>query len=122
LANGGDYYQSISNPKRIILEGDLLIEDIITIVYYPTTTVINGLITSNPIVSWRIANSPELVNGIFILEVSDNNMFSSFIYTWVTNYVIGQLEYNDDFIASGSIGSKLYYRVKNIKDYITFVA
>jgi hypothetical protein len=38
LANGGDYYQSISNPKRIILEGDLLIEDIITIVYYPTTT------------------------------------------------------------------------------------
>jgi hypothetical protein len=68
LANGGDYYQSISNPKRIILEGDLLIEDIITIVYYPTTTV-NGLITSNPIVSWRIANSPELVNGNFILEV-----------------------------------------------------
>jgi hypothetical protein len=53
LANGGDYYQSISNPKRIILEGDLLIEDIITIVYYPTTTVI-GLITSNPIV---LANS-----------------------------------------------------------------
>jgi hypothetical protein len=52
LANG-DYYQSISNPKRIILEGDLLIEDIITIVYYPTTTVINGLITSNPIVSWQ---------------------------------------------------------------------
>jgi hypothetical protein len=39
------------------IEGDLLIEDIITIVYYPTTTVINGLITSNPIVSWRIANS-----------------------------------------------------------------
>jgi hypothetical protein len=35
LANGGDYYQSISNPKRI-LEGDLLIEDIITILlsYY----------------------------------------------------------------------------------------
>jgi hypothetical protein len=30
LANGGRY-QSISNPKRIyILEGDLLIEDIIT--------------------------------------------------------------------------------------------
>jgi hypothetical protein len=56
LANGGDYYQSISNPKRIILKGDLLIEDIITIVYYPTTTVINGLITSNPIVSWQIAN------------------------------------------------------------------
>jgi hypothetical protein len=54
---------------------------------------------------WQIAN-PELVNGIFILEVSDNNMFSSFIYG-VTNYVIGQLEYNDDFIASGSIGSKL---------------
>jgi hypothetical protein len=54
---------------------------------------------------WQIAN-PELVNGNFILEVSDNNMFSSFIYG-VTNYVIGQLEYNDDFIASGSIGSKL---------------
>jgi hypothetical protein len=47
-------------------------------------------------------------------------MFSSFIYTGVTDYVIGQLEYNDNFIASGSIGSKLYYRVKNVKDYITF--
>jgi hypothetical protein len=42
------------------------------------------------------------------------------LYTGVTDYVIGQLEYNDNFIASGSIGSKLYYRVKNVKDYITF--
>jgi hypothetical protein len=83
LANGGDYYQSISKDnRRWFINWGYNNNRLLS--YYNGHY---GLITSNPIVSWQIAN-PELVNGIFILEVS-NNMFSSFIYTGVTNYVIG---------------------------------
>jgi hypothetical protein len=36
------------------------------------------------------------------MVLGDNNMFSSFIYMY-WDYVIGQLEYNDNFIASGQL-------------------
>jgi hypothetical protein len=120
LANGIDYYQSISNPKRIILEGDLSIYDIITIVYFPRTDVVNGLITNQPIISWSVANVPQLVNGFFTLEVSSASTFTNYIYTGITDYVVGQSVYTDNFTASGIIGTNLYYRVKNEKNYITF--
>jgi hypothetical protein len=34
--------------------------------------------------------------------------------------LIGQTIYSDDFIASGTVGTTLYYRVKNQKKYETF--
>ena len=120
LASGIDYYQSTSNPKRIILEGELLDGDIITIVYFPFVSAVNGLITNNPTVSWSIENPPQLANGVFTLEVSSGTSFSTFYYTGATDYLIGQTIYSDDFIASGTVGTTLYYRVKNQKNYETF--
>lgn len=119
LANGVDYYQSITNQKRIILEGLIMVGDIITIVYYPKTSTINGLITNNPIVSWEINTPPTKDNGFFTLEVGNDNSFSSLYYTGVTDYNIGVGYYNQSFIASGNVGTTLYYRVKNEKNYTT---
>jgi len=120
LADGVDYYQSTSNPKRIILEGNILIGDIITIVYFPRTNVVNGLITNSPIISWNIDNEPKVVNGYFSLEVSSGSTFSNFIHSGFTEYIINQRTYSDTFTASGTIGTILYYRVKNNKDFVTF--
>jgi hypothetical protein len=119
LANGVDYYQSISNPKRIILEGNILIGDIITVVYFPKTDVVNGLITNSPVVSWQIANPPQKTNGLFTLEVSTGTTFNDFFATASTPYIVGSTLYNLGFTASGSVGTKLYYRVKNKKTYTT---
>lgn len=119
LANNVDYYQSTSNLKRIILEGDLVVGDIITIVYFPANSTVNGLNTNNPIVSWLINELPQKENGYFSLEVSTNNSFTNFYYTGYTPYNTATISYSDSFIASGTIGTTLYYRVKNEKNYET---
>jgi len=119
LANNIDYYQSTSDPKRLILEGNLLVDDMITIVYYPTTSTINGLETNNPMVTWKIQTPPQKINGLFTLEVALDNNFSSMYYTGTTDYQIGISYYAQSFIASGTVGTTLYYRVKNEKNYTT---
>jgi hypothetical protein len=119
LANGIDYYQSSTNPKRIILEGNILVGDIVTVVYFPKTDVVNGLITNSPVVSWKINTAPQLANGVFTLEVSTGTSFSNFFSTGTTDYVVGETLYQLGFTASGEVGTKLYYRVKNEKNYTT---
>jgi len=119
LANNIDYYQSTTNPKRLILEGDLLVGDIITLIYFPQTDVVNGLNTSKPIVSWSIQNFPQKNNGYFSLEVSTGETFNTFYYSGYTPYDINNILYSDTFTASGTVGSNLYYRVKNEKNYET---
>lgn len=119
LAKNIDYYQSTTNPKRIILEGNLLIGDIITIVYFPSISVINGLNTSTPSVTWKIQTPPDKNNGYFSLEVSTGTTFNTFYYSGNTEYTVGSTYYSDAFVASGTVGTKLYYRVKNQKNYKT---
>lgn len=118
LADGIDYYQSVSNKNKIILEGNIVVSDIITIVYFPMASVINGVNTNSPIISWYI-KAPQTNNGVFTLEVSTGNTFSNFYYTGNTNYIAGQSNYTHNFNLNGNIGTKLYYRVKNTKKYTT---
>ena len=120
LANGVDYYQSITNKKRIILEGEILIGDIITVLYFPLTSVVNGLNTNTPDVSWSITTPPNKVNGIFTLEVATDEGFNSIYYSGETPYVIDVINYSQTFTVSGSVGTQLYYRVKNEKNFETF--
>ena len=119
LASGVDYYQSSTNAKRIILEGDLLVGDVITIVYFPKIGVINGLNTNNPFITWYLSNAPQKNDGFFTLEVSYDSNFLTSYYSGVTDYVVGESRYYQDFIASGSVGTQLFYRVKNEKNYTT---
>jgi len=117
LAYNIDYYQSITNDKRIILEGDLEVGDIITIVYIPTISAVNGIIVNQPNVSWSISNPPQTTNGVFTLEVSTGTSFSNFYHTSSQNYIVNEINYIDSFVVSGTVGTKLYYRVKNQKNY-----
>lgn len=119
LANGVDYYQSISNTNRIILVGSLISTDVVTIVYFPISYVINGIYTNTPIIGWLIPNAPANSSGIFTLEVSTGTTFSDFYSTGTTQYVANQTLYSDTFIASGTVGTKLYYRIKNNKKYVS---
>ena len=118
LANGVDYYQSISNDKRIILQGNLVVGDIITLVYFPSVSVINGLLTNNPVVSWSV-KAPQLINGTYTLEISSGSSFSTLYSSSSQDYVVGKTDYYDTFVASGSVGTYLYYRIKNQKNYVT---
>lgn len=120
LASGIDFYQSVTNPKRIILEGTILEDDLIIIVYFPQTNVINGIITNTPLISWGISESPQLPNGYFSLEVSSGTSFSDFYYSGLTNYSVSDTLYYDSFNLTGSVGTQLYYRVKNVKNFETF--
>jgi len=120
LANGVDFYQSSTNKKRIILEGDLIIGDIITIAYFPQASVVNNIIEANPLVSFSVNTPPQKTNGSFLLEISDTILFDSIIYTGSTSYSIGITGYGIPLSISGKAGTQLYYRVKNEKNYITF--
>jgi hypothetical protein len=119
LATGIDYYQSTTNPKRIILVGNLLVGDLITIVYFPSVSVINGIITNTPSVSWQVPTAPQKANGVFTLEVSTGKSFTTLYTSSSQPYIEGVSLYYDTFIASGSVGTQLYYRVKNEKNYET---
>jgi hypothetical protein len=103
LANGTDFYQSISDPKRIILEGIVMVGDIITIVYAPTTGAVNGITNNFPAVSWQISTPPQTTDGVFTLEISTGTTFSTFYSSITQSYVVGQTNYYQNFIASGNI-------------------
>lgn len=120
LANGIDFYQSTTNPKRIILEGIILEGDLITIVYFPQAGTINGLLNNSPLISWTIQDGPTDLGGYFSLEVSYSNLFDTFYYSGTTPYVLGQTLYYDSFNLTGPVGTKLWYRVKNAKRFVTF--
>lgn len=117
LASGVDYYQSTTNIKRIILEGDILEGDIITTVYYPQASVINGVSSANQIIGWRLYNPPQTTGGTFILEISTNNEFTDIIKEISVPYQIGVSAYNAVVTFKGKLGTVQYYRVKNLKEY-----
>ena len=120
LANSIDFYQSSSNKKRIILEGDLVVGDVITIAYFPQASVVNAIVEPNPLVSFSISTPPQKTNGSFLLEISDTILFNSITYTGSANYAIGITTYGIPLSVSGKTGTQLYYRVKNEKNYTTF--
>lgn len=119
LANGIDYYQSVTKANRFILEGSLVENDIITIIYNGDVSYIGNVDSTSFQINWTILNAPQNTFGKFITEVSSDKSFINLTYTAETNYVIGQNGYSSDLFLSGAIGTELYYRVKNEKNYIT---
>jgi hypothetical protein len=117
LANGIDFYQSISNPKRIIFEGTILVGDIITAAYNQSAQFVDSINTSNPNISWNIATSPINTNGLFTLEFSSDNNMNTIVSSATTEYVVNQRVYSITASISGTVGTQLYYRVKNTKEY-----
>lgn len=119
LANGIDFYQSTSNPNRIILNGDLMLNDIITISYFPDG-VTGDITTQTPTASWEISPTPNKLNGYFTLQLATDVTFTNIVYTATTDYYVGSAFYSIEFPVSGyTYGDRLFYRVRNDKNYET---
>lgn len=119
LANNIDYYQSTTNPRRIILNGSLFVGDIVIVYYNSLNNVVGNILTTTPVVSWFITNPPINTNGKFTVEVSTGSTFSAITSSASTNYIIGEVNYNSPLPITGSYGDVYYYRIKNEKDYYT---
>ena len=119
LAIGIDFYQSTSNTKRLILEGNLVIGDLVTLAYFPVTSVVNGIKVPNPMVNWQIKTVPVDTNGLFTLEMGTDVNLNNITYTATTPYQINKIAYNAFLTVTGTSGTQLYYRVKNEKNYTT---
>ncbi len=119
LANGVDYYQSTTDTKRIILAGSLLVGDIVTIVYYPRASSVNGITQTNNFVAWYVEEAPQLSNGNFSLEISPYSSFSSYTVSDIVAYEVGQTNYSSILSLSGDIGTNLFYRITNTKEYVS---
>jgi hypothetical protein len=119
LASNIDYYQSTSNPKRIILTGTLFIDDIINIYYNGYTNLVGDITTPTPSISWSIADAPINSDGIFVVEVSSASTFTTISTSGTVKYVAGQTTYNLIIPISGNYGDEFYYRIKNEKQYNT---
>jgi len=117
LLNGIDYYQSNTNLSRIILTGDIFVGDIINIYYGSLASIRDDIYSRQQRIPWVIGRPPTRVNGIFTLEVSTDEAFSTITQTATTNYVVGSINYDVDITFSGTVGTTYYYRVKNTKNY-----
>lgn len=119
LANKLDYYQSTTDPKRIILEGTLLNSDEITIYYNTAPTVVGDVYTNPQNIAWGLPIAPQANDGYFVLEISPDPLFSAVTQSASTNYVTGLAEYSANVSITGSVNTTLYYRIKNRKEYET---
>jgi hypothetical protein len=119
LLNNIDYYQSVSNKKRIILEGVILVDDILTAVYYPSAYLVGDITETNNIIDWYITIPPLNSNGEFEIQYSPEIEFSTYDIGDTIQYSAGTLTYSGNLILSGSNETELYYRVKNHKKYIS---
>ena len=122
LANNIDYYQSTSNPKRIILQGLILPYDIINIYYIPKANISGPITTSSVQIGFTIDNVPTENNGQFTVEVVDSTDtgFTTTKFSGITSYVAQENAYVITVNFSNvSFGDKFIYRIKNQKEYIS---
>ena len=118
LSNNIDYFFSTTNPKRIILQGNIVLGDVINIFYNSVLSGQGDISSTSFSVAWNINNPPQTTNGLFTVEFSSKKDFSSLLTTSATTkYTIGDVTYSVPIQLSGNIGDKQYYRVKNEKTY-----
>ncbi len=121
LSNNIEYYRSTTNEKRVILNTNVKVGDIIEAIYLPKTGLLGGINTNKPIFTWSIPNSPQPpVTGEFTLEIVNSNdlNFENIIYSDVIPYVDNVNGYLSQInLVGASAGDKFRYRVKNKKIY-----
>jgi hypothetical protein len=117
LSNGVDFYQSVSNSYRIILVGEIIPTDIISITYPPNADIFGQIYSPDQVVVWSVPETITDTNGLFTLEISKSNDFSTIYYSATTQYITERSFYNLPVSFSGDMGSKYYTRVKNEKNY-----
>lgn len=118
LANGLDYYQSTSNPNRIIFEGTLLTGDLINLWYNTGIRAQGDVFTDVIVVEWRIITLPAGDDGKFFVELATDKEFSNIVNVVEVDYSVGQTGYSTLLGLVGNSGDTLYYRVRNRKKYV----
>lgn len=118
LAPNIDFYQSVTNPNRIILEGNLLDGDVVNIIYNAYPGFVGEIYTNNPSIYWTIP-APQQNNGIFTVEVAEDATFSGIVSTAQTEYSANVVTYSAEVTITGGVGTNLVYRVLNEKNYVT---
>lgn len=114
-----DYYQSTTNKNRIILNGTIMEGDIVTIIYYPKATIINGITEANTYIRWYIETPPQDVNGQFIVQYSNDPTFTTYSVNSIVPYIVGNTGYDTILTLTGTVGTNVYYRVQNEKNYVS---
>ncbi len=121
LSNRIEYFKSTSNSRRLILEENLNVGDIITAFYVPMASLIGKVATNSPTLSWSINRAPDgVVYGKFTVEVTDPSdiNFENVEYTFEVDYAIDQKTYTKQLLLTNAkAGDKFIYRVKNEKFY-----
>ena len=115
LTNNIEYFTSISDPRRIILDITLNNGDIIEAFYTPTAGISGGISTNKPIISWSIPNAPTNISGKFTIEVAaeDDTDFNTILYSEEVDYVLGQKTYSKIItLTNAKAGDNFIYRVK----------
>jgi hypothetical protein len=115
-----EYYNSLTDSRRIILEENISVSDVIEAFYQPANAINGGISTNKPTISWSINSAPLDVNGRFVIEVTDpsDTTFQNIIYSGVVDYVVSQKTYSDIITLTNAVaGDKFIYRVKNEKFY-----
>jgi len=87
--------------------------------YNQAASFVDSVNTSNPTISWSIVRAPTIINGRFILEFASDEGMTHQVSSAETSYSVDTNSYLQSSIISGSVGTELYYRVTNIKDYET---
>lgn len=118
LANNIDYYLSVSNPKRIILEGNVFMNDIINIYYNTNVDVSGDIFTDSVEINWSIENPPQTDDGEFTVELSVDNLFTNLTNSVKLNYIPTVTTYRALLGLIGNAGDSMYYRVRNDKKYV----
>ena len=114
-----DFYPSTTNLRRLIMNGDLMLGDVITIVYIPQANVIGTLTQSVNPISWKIATVPSINDGVFTLEYSTDPNFGTYTVSDTVYYQPNVTVYNGTLALTGSVGTNYYYRVANNKSYVS---
>ena len=115
--NNIDYYQSTTNPNRIILNGIIMKGDLIVIIYNPKASIVNGIYQNNNILNWSIAHGPMGNYGQFDIQYSSNITFTTYTTSSTIPYNTNVTAYSGVLSLTGNAGTNLYYRVKNTKSY-----
>ena len=117
LANNIDYFQSNTNLNRIIFEGNLVVGDLLTVYYNAGTNIQGNQFGTGVTISWSIETAPINNDGLFTVQISNDNDFTSVVSSGTTSYVTNQTNYGQIIKLVGTSGDKQYYRVKNEKKF-----
>lgn len=117
LANKIDFYVSSSNPKRIILQGDVFVDDWLSVIYDSGENLDRAITEGYVDIAWYVTRPIKNTNGEFIVEFSLSDTFSLIEQSTQVPYVIDKLNYTSRVDLNYPYGTILYYRVRNVKKY-----